>query len=775
MFLLVCALSITGVIGNANITIASAAESKIIVEKGTASEEFDTIQEAIDSVQNQETATISVPAGTYDEAITIKNMKNTCNRTIILKGAQAGNTAVVNGNKRSASETILTNGIEISGLHEDASIIIDGFTLHNKGMNILGWSNLIDTTGDLKIINNIITDVENGSVSAIHVNTNAASEFVDTLEVSNNYIENIGESEFATNGVYATITMKTMNINDNVIRDVNHTCINFASAIVQSEANITGNVIANWNKDGIAGSGAGASQGDGIYITKTNTSNTTPIRINQNHFTRDETLEGSYGKAARCANKGMINLNENYWGTDSISDVIFGISYANVTLTVICDENMALKNQSILSFTLSTIDLYVSGKSKERKLSATVTMLDKTMEKPDVVYTTDTPDLIAIETRDDGVYYVAKKAGEAKVIATVIDPVSNEEHKIEKTLLVKDIELADQKMEPNETIQMTFRTIPKVENLSSFKKEWTSSDETIAVIDENGLVTSSEKEGITEILLTIKLGNTIYYQASATVTVGNPITNTAPLIHAEDQTLTVGETFDPLDHVTATDLEDGDVTNAITVIKNTVDMHHPGTYEVTYQVMDSEGLKAEKTITVTVKDIEKITITMTAIMNGTTEAIWSEDRYAKGYELDSDQFDAFNSIMKDMGASSVYQDFEWKGFYLDKEGKNALEIGHVFHEDTMIYVLGEPKQDLPEVPDQPNQPTMPDETLQPNVPSHVNTSTTIVKKEVLADTGSMQAHDVLFRLCWAVFAAFSISMAIIYILRKKKEINAYKA
>lgn len=80
----------------------------------------------------------------------------------------------------------MTNGIEINGLHEDATIIIDGFTLHNKGMNIQGWGNLIDTTGDLKIINNIITDVENGSVSAIHVNANAETEFADTFEVSNN-------------------------------------------------------------------------------------------------------------------------------------------------------------------------------------------------------------------------------------------------------------------------------------------------------------------------------------------------------------------------------------------------------------------------------------------------------------------------------------------------------------------------------------------------------------------------------------------------------------
>lgn len=565
-----------------------------------------------------------------------------------------------------------------------------------------------------------------------------------------------------------------MNVNDNVIRDVNHTCINFSSSIVQAEANVTGNVFANWNKDGTYGSGAGNGQGDGIYITKTNTSNTTPIRVNHNHFTRDETLEGVFGKAVRCSlNKGMINLNENYWGTDSPSDVISGITYDNVTLTTICDENMAIKKQSILDFAFSASDLYVSGKMKERKLSATIKMLDKTVEKPEVVYTTDTPDLIAIETRDDGVYYVAKKAGEAKIIATVIDPVSMEERRIEKILLVKDIELVDQKIEPNGTVQMTFKIMPTNETLPTFyKKEWTSFDETIAIVDENGLVSGNEKEGITEIGLTIKSGSTIYYQGTATVTVGNPITNTAPIIHANDKTLSVGDIFNPLDDVTATDLEDGNVTDAIDVIKNSVDMNHPGIYEVTYEAKDSEGLATEKTITVTVKDIEKITVTMIAVMDGTNEVVWTEDRYTKGYEIDNNQLAAFYSVMEDMGTTGLFQDYEWKGFYLDKEGKNTLGIGHVFNENTIIYVLGVSKEDMPDDSDKWNHPTIPDETIKPDVPFDGNAS--IEKKEVLAETGSLQAYNVLFRLSWAVFAACSLCIAIIYIIRKKKEINAFK-
>lgn len=162
--------------------------------------------------------------------------------------------------------------------------------------------------------------------------------------------------------------MKTLNIRDNVIRDVNHTSINFSFATIQEKANITGNVIENWNRDGIAGSGAGGSQGDGIYITKTNTTNTVPILINHNRFSRDPALGGVEGKAARCTlNKGLINLNDNYWGTDFPFSVISGGTYANVTLLSLCDEQMSIKNQTIGNITVSTSDLYYMEKPMRKK------------------------------------------------------------------------------------------------------------------------------------------------------------------------------------------------------------------------------------------------------------------------------------------------------------------------------------------------------------------------------------------------------------------------
>ena len=77
--------------------------------------------------------------------------------------------------------------------------------------------------------------------------------------------------------------------------------------------------------------------------------------------------------------------------------------------------------------------------------------------------------------------------------------------------------------------------------------------------------------------------------------------NQIPVINAEDKTLTVGDSFDPLKDVTATDKEDGDITKEIEILNNEVDINKAGVYEVTYKVTDSQGASTVKTIKVTVK------------------------------------------------------------------------------------------------------------------------------------------------------------------------------
>ena len=78
--------------------------------------------------------------------------------------------------------------------------------------------------------------------------------------------------------------------------------------------------------------------------------------------------------------------------------------------------------------------------------------------------------------------------------------------------------------------------------------------------------------------------------------------NKSPIITAEDITLKINDEYDPKANVKATDEEDGDLTNKIEIIENTVKTKTPGEYKVTYKVVDSKNKETTKTIKVTVKD-----------------------------------------------------------------------------------------------------------------------------------------------------------------------------
>ena len=99
---------------------------------------------------------------------------------------------------------------------------------------------------------------------------------------------------------------------------------------------------------------------------------------------------------------------------------------------------------------------------------------------------------------------------------------------------------------------------------------------------------------------TYKDGNVVLKVELSLISQGED--NTAPTISANDVTLNVGDTFDPLKDVTATDKEDGTITlTKENIIVNDVDTSKAGTYHITYKVTDKNGASTEKTITVTVK------------------------------------------------------------------------------------------------------------------------------------------------------------------------------
>ncbi|MEG2504710.1 MAG: DUF5011 domain-containing protein, partial [Carnobacterium sp.] len=80
-----------------------------------------------------------------------------------------------------------------------------------------------------------------------------------------------------------------------------------------------------------------------------------------------------------------------------------------------------------------------------------------------------------------------------------------------------------------------------------------------------------------------------------------PHENVAPVIKASDKVLFVGDLFNPLDDVSVSDFEDGEIKlNKENITFNDVDTSKAGNYQVTYSVVDSAGATANKTIAVTV-------------------------------------------------------------------------------------------------------------------------------------------------------------------------------
>ena len=73
-----------------------------------------------------------------------------------------------------------------------------------------------------------------------------------------------------------------------------------------------------------------------------------------------------------------------------------------------------------------------------------------------------------------------------------------------------------------------------------------------------------------------------------------------PVIEAKDTVIKVGDTFKPLSLVKVTDKEDGDITNKVEIIANTVNTSKAGVYKVVYSVTDNDKNTVTKEIKVTV-------------------------------------------------------------------------------------------------------------------------------------------------------------------------------
>ncbi|PEL37632.1 cell wall anchor protein [Bacillus toyonensis] len=118
---------------------------------------------------------------------------------------------------------------------------------------------------------------------------------------------------------------------------------------------------------------------------------------------------------------------------------------------------------------------------------------------------------------------------------------------------------------------------------------------------------NASKPGTYELTYTVldSKGHTVIAKQTVTVKQKVETTNEAPVLTVPfTTTLRVGEAFDPMAGVTASDKEDGNLTNKIKY-KGNVDTSKPGKYIVEYWVVDSKGVNTTATQSVIVKENEE--------------------------------------------------------------------------------------------------------------------------------------------------------------------------
>ena len=116
--------------------------------------------------------------------------------------------------------------------------------------------------------------------------------------------------------------------------------------------------------------------------------------------------------------------------------------------------------------------------------------------------------------------------------------------------------------------------------------------------------------------------------------------NKPRLSTAKNKVLNVGDTFDPMDGVTAYDYEEGNLTDRIEYVgHDKVNTKKIGSYEVEYKVSDSKGLVSTEIVTIHIAG----TLDLKALDGENKINIeWLEEKNAKNYRVfrtDADEFD----------------------------------------------------------------------------------------------------------------------------------------
>ncbi|MBC1800082.1 immunoglobulin-like domain-containing protein [Listeria booriae] len=122
----------------------------------------------------------------------------------------------------------------------------------------------------------------------------------------------------------------------------------------------------------------------------------------------------------------------------------------------------------------------------------------------------------------------------------------------------------------------------------------------VVTFDTTGIMKSTDRQVQATVTHQDKGFTDETYTNYSDVVATDVVANNKPTLFAENHSIRVNEVFDPRADISATDVEDGDLTASIVIESYDVNIAQPGMYHVTYSITDSDGNRTEKTISVSV-------------------------------------------------------------------------------------------------------------------------------------------------------------------------------
>ncbi len=170
------------------------------------------------------------------------------------------------------------------------------------------------------------------------------------------------------------------------------------------------------------------------------------------------------------------------------------------------------------------------------------------------------------------------KVGTYSVLYRVVDKEGNI---AKKQILVEVLPNSDPVFEVDDFEVTVGREFDPLKGVSVFDKEDGDLTKNISVIASD---VDTSKVGSYSVTYQVVTKQNQKFTKKVMVQV---VEDRAPVISASNRVLSINSSFDVMSGVSASDYEDGDLTNKIKVIQNHVDTSKVGKYVVIYQVMDS--------------------------------------------------------------------------------------------------------------------------------------------------------------------------------------------